>query len=617
MQDNAAPSTPVASTAFSWRWKLPALFALMAALTVGAFGVVAYRAVRGAALESTQVRLRSALAEITTILELGAVNQLDALRTRATDPAIVAALKGPRQPASAGALAALKPLQGAGGDAIVELIGADGVTRQMLPSTAPASPNQTFDFPPDATINPMLERDDALYMQSSVSVRDQGAAIGGIRVTRRIGQGTANRRIAERLLGEDVALLIGNQNGTLWLNGRAVSYPLAAGSPTVHARDGGDWVSASMPVRQTPWLAALELPEHAALAPARALLLPFVLIGALIAIGAAMLGVPVSRTITNPLADVTAAAEALARGERDVHLASAGRRDEFGRLARAFSSMATSVRGVHEKLESEIDARTGELTGAVARLEQLHEELRQSERFATLGRLSGSVGTELRNPLGVMSKVVFLLESLPDASSKLKDYASLLRTQIRLSERLISDLLDRARLGEPAYSTVDISRLVDDVLDRANIPGAVRVERRFSTPLPSMRLDRDQVSQILWNLVTNAVQAMQGGPGTLTIVVSAAGARLRIEVRDTGPGIDRADVERVFDPAFTTKPQGVGLGLSISRAFARASGGDLFVSGAGGRGACFVLDLPAVPVLAEVTASSHAPPDSSVAESAS
>jgi len=123
----------------------------------------------------------------------------------------------------------------------------------------------------------------------------------------------------------------------------------------------------------------------------------------------------------------------------------------------------------------------------------------------------------------------------------------------------------------------------------------VRVERRFSTPLPPMRLDRDQVSQILWNLVTNAVNAMQGGPGTLTISVSAAGARLRIEVRDTGPGIDRADVERVFDPSFTTKPQGVGLGLSISRAFARASGGDLFVSGAGGRGACFVLDLPATP----------------------
>ena len=567
----------------------------MAVLTVAAFGIVAYRAVRAAAIESAQARLRSALAEITTILELGALSQLDVLRTSASDPAIVSALKGPRRPASAGTVAALKPLQGVAGEAVVELIGADGVTRQVLPQSEPAGPNQTFDFPPDATINPMLERDGALFMQSSVSVRDQGAAVGGIRVTRRLGQGTANRRIAEKLLGDDVALLVGNQTGTLWLNGRVVSYPLGAGTPTTRTREGRDWVSASMPVPQTPWLVALELPEHAALAPARALFAPFVIIGALIAIGAALLGVPVSRTITNPLADVTAAAEAVARGERDVHLASAGRRDEIGRLARAFATMAASVRGVHERLESEIDARTGELTGAVARLQQLHEDLRQSERFATLARLSGSVGTELRNPLGVMSKVVFLLESLPDASPKLKDYASLLRTQIRLSERLISDLLDRARLGEPAYSTVDVSRLVDDVLDRAAIPGAVRVERRFSTPLPPMRLDRDQVSQILWNLVTNAVNAMQGGPGTLTISVSAAGARLRIEVRDTGPGIDRADVERVFDPSFTTKPQGVGLGLSISRAFARASGGDLFVSGAGGRGACFVLDLPATP----------------------
>jgi signal transduction histidine kinase len=604
MQSTAARSGSSTSTSFSWRWKLPALFALMAVLTVAAFGVVAYRAVRVAALESAQVRLQSALAEIVTILELGAVNQLDVLRASATHPAIVAALRGPRAPAMRDAIAALKPLQGAAGDAVVELIGADGVARLVLPEHAPASPKQTFDFPPDATINPMVERDGALYLQSSVSVRDQGAAIGGIRVTRRTVQGTANRRIAERLLGEEVALLIGNRHGTLWLNGRAVSHPPPAGSPAEYVRDGAAWLSLARPVPQTPWLAALELPEAAALAPARALIAPFVLIGALIAVGAALLGVPLSRTITRPLADVTAAAEAMARGDRDVHLASVDRRDEIGRLARAFATMATSVRGVHEKLESEIDARTGELTGAVARLERLHEELRQSERFATLGRLSGSVGTELRNPLGVMSKVVFLLESLPDASPKLKDYASLLRTQIRLSERLISDLLDRARLGEPAYSTVDIARLVDDVLDRANIPGAVRVERRISTPLPSMRLDRDQVSQILQSLVTNAVHAMHGGPGTLTIAASAAGARLRIEVRDTGPGIDRADVERVFDPSFTTKPQGVGLGLSISRAFARAGGGDLFVAGAGGRGACFVLDLPAVPALAQASVES-------------
>jgi signal transduction histidine kinase len=598
MPDNTRRTTLVDGNAFSWRWKLAALFALMAVLAVIAFGFAAYRAVRASAINAAHVRLRSALAEITTILELGAVGQLDLLRASAASPAIVAALKDQKRPPTLDSIAALKRLQGAAGETVVELIGPDGSRRHVLPEDAPPGPGPTFDFPPDATINPIVEQDGVLFMRSSVSVREQGAAVGGIRVTRRLGQGTANRRIAEKLAGEDVAVLIGNQNGTLWRNGRAISASLAEGTPARQTREGGAWLSVSGPVRQTPWIAAIELPEYAALAPARALFAPFVMIGAVIAIGAALLGVALSRTITNPLADVTAAAEAVARGEHDVRLASVGRRDEIGRLARAFATMASSVRGVRDRLESEIDARTGELTGAVARLEQLHEELRQSERFATLGRLSGSVGTELRNPLGVMSKVVFLLEGLPDASPKLKDYAALLRTQIRLSERLISDLLDRARLGEPAYSTVDLSQLIDEVLDRSAVPSAVRVERRFGSPLPPMRLDRDQVSQILWNLVTNAVQAMQGGPGTLTIVVSAAGSRLRIEVRDTGPGIDRADVERVFDPAYTTKPQGVGLGLSVSRAFARAIGGDLFVAGAGGRGACFVLDLPAATVVA-------------------
>ena len=141
MQNNAFRTTPGTGTAFSWRWKLPALFALMAVLTVGAFGVVAYRAVRAAAIESTQVRLRSAISEVTTILELGAVSQLDLLRTAAADPAVVATLRGPRRPAPPEPGEALKRLHGAGGDAVVELIGADGVVRQVLPEGAPVEPD--------------------------------------------------------------------------------------------------------------------------------------------------------------------------------------------------------------------------------------------------------------------------------------------------------------------------------------------------------------------------------------------------------------------------------------------------------------------------------------------
>jgi len=82
-------------------------------------------------------------------------------------------------------------------------------------------------------------------------------------------------------------------------------------------------------------------------------------------------------------------------------------------------------------------------------------------------------------------------------------------------------------------------------------------------------------------------------PGTITVGAGVLDARLHIEVCDTGPGLSASEVERIFEPMYTTKVDGVGLGLFISRAFARASGGDLFVAPSTGTGACFVLDLPA------------------------
>ena len=114
--------------------------------------------------------------------------------------------------------------------------------------------------------------------------------------------------------------------------------------------------------------------------------------------------------------------------------------------------------------------------------------------------------------------------------------------------------------------------------------------------MPPVALDRDHVGQIVWNLISNAAQAIQGHlkrPGTITVGAHVSDGRLRIEICDSGPGLAESEVERIFEPMYTTKVHGVGLGLSISRAFARASGGDLFVSTTSGTGACFVLDLPA------------------------
>jgi signal transduction histidine kinase len=141
-------------------------------------------------------------------------------------------------------------------------------------------------------------------------------------------------------------------------------------------------------------------------------------------------------------------------------------------------------------------------------------------------------------------------------------------------------------------SVVHLPAVLGEILEGMALPANIRVDRQFDQTLPPVALDRDHLGQILWNLVTNAVQAMGVEGGTLTIRTVAANERLQIEVLDTGSGISPADASRIFQPSFTTKPQGVGLGLSIARALARAGGGDLTLAESAGPGARFVLDLP-------------------------
>lgn len=576
---------------WSLQWRLPLAFAACAIFTVAAFGIVAYRAVRASTIDNAQMTFRALLTEVKTISELGAIVARERLTTAASDSAVRAMLRDGRPP-SPGTTAALQPLVGIDSTTTVEAIDRTGLVRQALPVDRP-HPSRVAELaiPPVATIGPIEQENNRLSFISMVPVKDGADVLGALRVTRRLEVRSASSRVIANRLGREAVLLTGNDGGELYLAGTSLAHHFTAEGMSVHLRGTERWLGTSIAVKGTPWRYAVELPERTVLAPARAVLLPFVLSGSLIAIAGALFGLRLSRRLTRPLLQLTAATEAIARGERDVTLTAVDRGDEIGRLARAFDAMSTAVRHVRDQLESEVDTRTDELRSALDGLHQLHEELKQSERFATLGRLSGSVGHELRNPLGVMSNVVFLIDALPDASPKLRDYAKMLREQIRLSQRIISDLLDRARSGAPVIELVDVPRLLDDLLLRANTPPTLQVDKNYDPALPRVPLDRDQVGQIVWNLVTNAVQAMQG-VGRLRVSAVARHRRLRVSVGDSGTGVPLADRERIFEPLYTTKAEGVGLGLAISRAFARANGGDLTVETADDGGACFVLEIP-------------------------
>jgi signal transduction histidine kinase len=243
-----------------------------------------------------------------------------------------------------------------------------------------------------------------------------------------------------------------------------------------------------------------------------------------------------------------------------------------------------------------VDERTGQLRRSLSELDFAQQRLVRQERLAAIGQLSSAVGHELRNPLGVLSNVFYLLRT------RLGEDDPWLDRQIRTGERevgaatlIVSDLLEFARPREPIFGEVDVAAILDEVLSVAPPPPTIRIARppAEGEGVAAVRADRDQLRQVLLNLVTNAYDAMPDG-GLLVLEVGADPDGVRITVADTGSGIDDETIPRLFEPFFTTKAKGIGLGLSVAHRIVDAHGGSLAVKSQPGAGASFSLTLPAV-----------------------
>jgi len=246
-----------------------------------------------------------------------------------------------------------------------------------------------------------------------------------------------------------------------------------------------------------------------------------------------------------------------------------------------------------ERLEEMVEERTKELRDA-------QEELLRQEKLAVLGELAGGVGHELRNPLGVISNAVYYLQTiLPDADETTKEYLEMIASEVRTSEKIVSDLLDLSRTRPGEKEEIAISDLVTQVLERYTPPEKVKVTTRTASDLPPIFADPLQIGQVLVNLVTNAYQAMPEG-GRLTISAQAEKGQVYLSITDTGCGIPNENMERLFEPLFSTKAKGIGLGLAVSKNLVEANGGSIEVespstslrTGEEGKGSTFTVILP-------------------------
>ena len=224
-------------------------------------------------------------------------------------------------------------------------------------------------------------------------------------------------------------------------------------------------------------------------------------------------------------------------------------------------------------------------------LETAQEELVRKERLAILGQLAGGVSHELRNPLGVMKNSVYYLKMVLPEDERVRKHLGIMEREVTTATRIVSDLLDFARAKPPSQVPTDLSELVREVLDRTPLAENVEVVARLAPDLPPVAVDALQVQQVLGNLITNGAQAMPEG-GTLTIETARAEGGARVAVSDTGVGIAPENLEKIFQPLFTTKAKGIGLGLAVAQGLAEANGGTISVESAVGRGSRFLVVFP-------------------------
>jgi signal transduction histidine kinase len=248
---------------------------------------------------------------------------------------------------------------------------------------------------------------------------------------------------------------------------------------------------------------------------------------------------------------------------------------------------------VSRRITRQVDEGTAALTSALDQLHEAQDSLVRPERLALLGQLASGVGHELRNPLAVMTNAVYYLKAvLPTAPEKVLEYLEILQQQITLSEKIVSDLQDFARSKSPQRRPFSLADVTSAQVSRLGPHNGFTINTHLPNDLPPMLADQTQVGQIVLNLLTNAMQAMERS-GTIDVRARSSGKHVHLDVSDTGPGIPRENLEKIFEPLFTTKARGIGLGLAVSRTLARANEGELTAANLPNRGASFRLTLEA------------------------
>src|SRR6185369_13223171 len=231
------------------------------------------------------------------------------------------------------------------------------------------------------------------------------------------------------------------------------------------------------------------------------------------------------------------------------------------------------------------------------------DTLRRADRLSSLGLLTAGLAHEIRNPLVAIRTFTQLLPERYDDPEFREGFQGLALKEVDRICGLITDLLTFARPSKPNVAPENVNDVVDNIariLETQAKEKGVEISRQFGAELPKAWIDREQMKQVFMNLILNAIQAMTSA-GKVTLLsrtverngVQPAGEFVQIEVRDNGIGIPEENLQHIFDPFFTSKDEGSGLGLSISHQIVQEHGGFILVQSTVGEGTSFLINLPA------------------------
>jgi len=248
---------------------------------------------------------------------------------------------------------------------------------------------------------------------------------------------------------------------------------------------------------------------------------------------------------------------------------------------------------------SALQSGEGERLGLISACEDLsairamESRMRQADRLATVGRMAANIAHEIRNPLASLTGAIEVLTSPHTAEDSRERLSQIVARESERLNHIIKNFLEYARPAPLSITTFDVAAAAEEVLlllEHRASPGSLKVIREFPPSL-LWPVDGQQFRQILWNLCLNAVEAMPEG-GELRVAAAVRGGTLEITVTDTGEGIAAGDVSHVFEPFFSTKSEGTGLGLALVHRVVQEHGGEIDVRSSPGLGTTFTLTLP-------------------------